>query len=58
MKFLELSAVKIVRSIDPAFDLPMSMMSHPSLNFGNGGQVISSRYGFLLVVTGRCKALT
>ena len=55
---LESSAMKMGRSLDPGFDLPVLMMSHPSLNFGNGGQVISSRDGFLLVVDGRCKTLT
>ena len=50
--------MKIGRSFDPALDLPVPTMSHPSLNFGDGGQVISSKDGSLLIVVGRCKALT
>ncbi len=50
--------MKMGRSLDPAFDLPVSMISHPSLNFEKGGQVICSRDGFRLVVVSRCKALT
>ncbi len=50
--------MKMVRSLDPAFDRPEFMMSRPSLNLGNGGRVISSRDGFLSVVVDQCKALT
>ncbi len=33
LQFLESSTMKMGRSLEPAFDLPLFMMSHPSLNF-------------------------
>ncbi len=40
--------MKMGRSLDPAFDLPVFMMSHHSFNFSNVGKTISSKDGFLL----------
>ncbi len=58
MHFLESSAMKMGRSLDPALDLPVLMMSHPSLNSGNGSQIISSSDSFLLVAVVHCKTFT